>query len=215
MNSRVILMLFAALVATPVKRVPRLLPGADFGDATVAVDPQVAGISWLGVFPSRVTTVRVSAEKTGKDEYRVHTNPSGAVFLVADIPRVTIGPVVTLPVGVPLDHEHRQIDLRLGNRMYAIRLAGDDPAYCDSVITLESNGRSQTLLEPAMRNENDSCDEPEFRVEWSGDVDHDGQLDLLVKFSYQHSVYPYQLLLSSAAKGNDLVAEAARHEDLE
>lgn len=40
------------------------------------------------------------------------------------------------------------------------------------------------------------CDGPHFWLEWAGDLDGDGRLDLLVTFSDKYSAHPRQLLLS-------------------
>ena len=52
-------------------------------------------------------------------------------------------------------------------------------------------------------------DEPHFYVEWAGDLDRDGRLDLVVNLSNKYSVHPHRLLLSTRAKKSELVGEAA------
>jgi hypothetical protein len=52
-------------------------------------------------------------------------------------------------------------------------------------------------------------DDPHFYVEWAGDLDRDGRLDLVVNFSRKYSIHPHRLLLSTKAKKGQLVGEAA------
>jgi hypothetical protein len=86
------------------------------------------------------------------------------------------------------------------------------------VITLTQGGRSQKLFdatEPGATRDPASvvsCDEPHFEIHWAGDLDRDGLLDMLVTFSHKYSYHPRQLLLSSAARSGQLVAEVGRYE---
>jgi hypothetical protein len=53
------------------------------------------------------------------------------------------------------------------------------------------------------------ADDPHYFVEWAGDLDRDGKLDLVVNLSRKYSLHPYRLLLSSKSKATQLVGEAA------
>ena len=52
-------------------------------------------------------------------------------------------------------------------------------------------------------------DDPHYFVEWAGDLDRDGKLDLIVNLHRKYSWHPYRLLLSSKASALQLVGEAA------
>jgi hypothetical protein len=52
-------------------------------------------------------------------------------------------------------------------------------------------------------------DDPHFYIEWAGDLDGDGKLDLVVNLSRKYSVHPHRLLLSSKASPTELVREVA------
>jgi hypothetical protein len=86
------------------------------------------------------------------------------------------------------------------------------------VITLIQGDRKQKLFdaaEPGTTNDPAlvlSCDEPHFTVHWAGDLDRDGQLDMVASFSRKYSYHPNQLFLSSGAKSGELVAEVARYD---
>jgi hypothetical protein len=56
---------------------------------------------------------------------------------------------------------------------------------------------------------NDHPDEPHLEVDWAGDVDRDGKLDLVVTFSSKYSMLPHTLLLSSKARPGQLIGVAA------
>jgi len=71
-------------------------------------------------------------------------------------------------------------------------------------VILESGGRSQLLAE------SDSTDLAGY-VLWSGDLDHDGEIDLVVDLSDHYNMSVPTLLLSSEAIGADLVAAVATH----
>ena len=53
------------------------------------------------------------------------------------------------------------------------------------------------------------ADGPHFQIEWAGDLDRDGRLDLVVNLSRKYSHHPYRLLLSTKASAVEIVGEAA------
>ena len=53
------------------------------------------------------------------------------------------------------------------------------------------------------------ADDPHFDIEWAGDLDADGKLDLIVNLSRKYRRNPHRLLLSSKASGTQLVGQAA------
>lgn len=71
-------------------------------------------------------------------------------------------------------------------------------------VLLERGGHSQILAE------SDSTDLIGY-VLWSGDLDRDGEIDLVVDLSDHYNMSVPTLLLSSEAIGSDLVAAVATH----
>ena len=188
--------------------------------------------TWLGLFitdsgsgekghASRLEATQVSfvAQTTSSGVvYRIVTIPPGAALLISGVPRLSAGPAVTLGRSITLWADERETEFSLDNRVYRIRLEFKEPDYCDAVITLTSGGRTQKLFdakEPGATRDPAlvvACDDPHFNIHWAGDLDRDGRLDLLVTFSHKYSYFPNQLLLSSAARSGDLVAEVGRYE---
>jgi hypothetical protein len=97
------------------------------------------------------------------------------------------------------------LNMTLGERKYQLALRGSREDLADAKVILSEGHRSQVLY-----STDGSVDEPHFDVNWAGDLDGDGLLDLVVNLSRKYSVHPYRLLLSSAASGDELVAEVAR-----
>ncbi len=177
-------------------------------------------LSWVGLYedaagasirPTRISIVR---REGASGPYRIVANPPDALFLVAAVPSVVAGPAVTAARNLPLGPDARQVEFMLGTQQAVVRWASSLADGCDATITLSIAGRIQTLfrMDPASPI---ACDEPHFRIDWAGDLDRDGRLDLLVTFSPKYSVHPRRLLLSSAASAGALVAEVAVYTHLE
>ena len=212
---------------------PAILSRDDIGDNydTAPADLR-ARPAWLGLFitdtgsdekgrASRLKATQVSFVPQTTSSgivYRIFTTPPDATLLISGVPHVSAGPAVTLGHSIRLWADERQTEFSLGNRAYRIRLEFREPDYCDAVITLTSGGRAQKLFdatEPGATRDPAlvvACDDPHFQIHWAGDLDRDGRLDLLVTFSHKYSYFPNQLLLSSAARSGDLVAEVGRYE---
>jgi hypothetical protein len=92
----------------------------------------------------------------------------------------------------------------LGNRQYRIELRSSRRYRSDAQVVLTDGERTQVLYAI-----DDQPDEPHFDVEWAGDLDGDGKLDLVVDLSRKYSWHPHRLLLSSLASWDELVGEAA------
>ena len=208
-----------------------ILSSDDIGDSYSDTPPADlrARPTWLGLFipdsgsghTSRLETTLVSfVPRTTASgiEYRIVTTPPGAAMLISGVPRLSAGPAVTLSRSIDLSADERETEFSLGNQVYRIRLEFREPNYCDAVITLTSGGRTQKLFdatEPGPTRDPAlvvACDDPHFRIHWAGDLDRDDRLDLLVTFSHKYSYFPRQLLLSSAARSGDIVAEVGRYE---
>jgi hypothetical protein len=129
-------------------------------------------------------------------------------LLMSDIPGVQPGPATTVVADeVSLWGEERRLEMRLGATAYAVALSASDPALCDATVVLTQGALAQTLYPPG--NDDFSCDAPHFSIQWAGDLDGDGRLDLVTTFSPKYSWYPRRLYLSSAAQPGALVGLVA------
>jgi hypothetical protein len=215
---------------------PVILSRGDIGDNSYDAPPAVIleRTTWLGLFieegkpdqqtrESHLAVTRVSfvlRKEPGPTVYRLVTTPPGAELLLSGVPRLSAGAAITVSQDIDLGGNKREAEFRVGRRRYRIRLDSSEPNYCDAVITLSlaQGSRTQRLFDAAgPGTTNDpalvvSCDEPHFTVHWAGDLDRDGQLDMLVTFSHKYSYHPRQLFLSSGARSGELVAEVARYE---
>jgi hypothetical protein len=198
---------------------PIILLSDDIGDSYYAEAPGnlKAATDWLGLYvgatSSRVEPVRanlVPRREKSQTSYSIITNPPKATVLFSGIPLLSPGPAVTVAEYIDLGFEKREAELFLGLQVYKIRLHSNNADLCDAVITLSNNNRIQMLFQPNIDSPF-TCDEPHFRIHWAGDIDRDGRLDLLVTFSPKYSVFPRQLLLSSAASKDELVSEVATY----
>jgi hypothetical protein len=97
--------------------------------------------------------------------------------------------------------------ITLGDRRYDLRVWSSRLDLADAQVVLTDGRRTQVLYSTG-----GFVDEPHFEVEWAGDVDGDGELDLVVNLSGKYSWHPHVLLLSSMASGDEIVREAARLE---
>ena len=132
-------------------------------------------------------------------------------LLVAGVPGVRIGPATTaIEPETSLWSDERRLEIALGDGRYALELVGTDPELCDATITLVQGTVTQTLYPPG--DDVFACDAPHFSVQWAGDLDGDGRLDLVTTFSPKYSWYPRRLYLSSAAAPGDLVGLVATTE---
>ena len=229
-----LMMVVAVMLIGLLQAGPVILSGDDIGDNYYDAPPTVIleRTTWLGLFieegkPDRktrkshlaVTRVSFALQKEpGPTSYRLVTTPRGAELLLSGVPRLSAGAVITVNQDLDLGGQKREAELWLGRRQYRIRLDSKEPNYCDAVITLTHDGRRQKLFDAAgPGTTNDpalvlSCDVPHFTVHWAGDLDRDGQLDMLVTFSHKYSYHPRQLFLSSGARSGELVAEVARYD---
>jgi hypothetical protein len=101
-------------------------------------------------------------------------------------------------------HHQGPLSISLGTRRYELRVVAKDATLADALVILMHEGRTQVLY-----SADGFADDPHFRIIWAGDLDRDGKLDLVVNLHRKYSVHPYRLLLSTVARGADLVGEAA------
>jgi hypothetical protein len=130
------------------------------------------------------------------------------LLLLADVPRVEVGAATTVvEFEQNLDPSAPTLEIPLGGTTYRVELRATDPMRCDATVTLTDGGTSQTLYVPD--GQPFDCDEPHFSIQWAGDLDGDGGLDLITTFSPKYSWYPRRLYLSSAAGSGELVGLVA------
>jgi hypothetical protein len=134
--------------------------------------------------------------------------PESMRLLVAGVPGVRVGSATTALEGeASLSVEERRLEIALGDARYTLQLGGSDAELCDATVTLVQGSVTQTLYPPG--GDTYSCDAPHFSVQWAGDLDGDGRLDLVTTFSPKYSWYPRQLHLSSGAGPGELVGLVA------
>jgi hypothetical protein len=120
-------------------------------------------------------------------------------LLLAEVPGVRLGPATTLvEYEASLTSDEPRLDMTLGDATYQLALRSTDPALCDAAVTLTQGGTTQMLYLP--EGQAFDCDAPHFSVQWAGDLDGDGRLDLVTTFSPKYSWYPRRLYLSSSAR---------------
>ena len=175
----------------------------------------VEGRSWLGLWVlddgSRLEPVKVRWTGSIGIEDSVFTlsvEPKSPTFIVADVPQLLAGPTTSLSHYEQSLSPGSPLNFVMGAHSYRVELSGTAPLMCDAAVTVSDGTVSQDLYFPD--EEFVSCDEPHFSVQWVGDLDGDGKLDLLVTFSPKYSYYPRRLFLSTAAQDGDLVGLVAR-----
>jgi hypothetical protein len=173
------------------------------------------GDDWLGwtydgdaLVPVTIIVRDLPKERNGPDE--------DAEVTVESIPEVPFAmrciPVPTAYIrsaGV-VNHDliySGPLRIPLGDRRYDLRVRGSSQDLADAQVVLTDGRRTQVLY-----STDGFVDDPHFEVNWAGDLDGDGELDLVVNLSRKYSWHPHVLLLSSMASGDELVGEAARLE---
>jgi hypothetical protein len=178
------------------------------------------GPGWIGWSHSASTLrpVRLNVEDLPKqqpdddDEVTVESVPD-VDYAIRCIPSVKPGPIAigrrhtdNLPVlnESLTSPDTRRLGITLGDRKYEVRLESKEESLADARIVL-SDGRQTQVLYSA----DGFADDPHFDIQWAGDLDRDGRLDLIVNLERKYSVHPIQLLLSSRAARGQLVGLAA------
>lgn len=217
------LMLLLAVASTPAQKDCKaqfapLATGSHSGDSRVpfwrrSEAGEWGGPGWLGWTSEgdRLAAVQMTVRDRPKDsaaddDVTVISAPT-VRYAVRCIPRLSAGPIRSLNLAKrDLDHEG-PLSLSVGSRRYDLRLQStrDDRADAQVVLT---DGRTTQVLYSA----DGFTDEPHYFIEWAGDLDRDGRLDLVVNLSRKYSWHPYRLLLSSAAAPGQLVADVALFE---
>ncbi len=178
------------------------------------------GDGWIGwsrdesiLKPVRLTIASVPKAQTDDDDEVTVEHVPKVDYAVRCIPIVRPGPV---PVGrrhidnLPvlneslLIGESRRLGITLGDRKYELRLESTKESLHDARVVFTDGRQTQVLY-----SGEGAVDEPHYDIEWAGDLDRDGRLDLIVNLNSKYSLHPYQLFLSSRAPPGQLVGLVA------
>jgi len=172
-----------------------------------------AGRNWIGwtYQSTRLVSVelivRPLADKDDvfeEDRVTVEWRPNNVSFAVRCMATVRAGRMESAPV---VNHELQYsgpLEIALGRRRYTVRLERLREDLADARVILSDGTVRQVLY-----STDGFVDDPHFFVEWAGDLDRDGRLDLVVNLSRKYSVHSHRLLLSTKASTAELVGEAA------
>lgn len=169
------------------------------------------GTGWLGwsrgadtLQPVRLV-VRDRPKRFPEDEDAVTVESLPDVtWAVRCIPGLRAGKIHDAHVVSHDLHYQGPLDISLGKRRYQVHVQAKAPSLADAKVILAHGGRTQVLY-----SADGFADDPHFDIEWAGDLDADGKLDLIVNLSRKYSEHPHRLLLSSKASGTQLVGQAA------
>ena len=153
--------------------------------------------------------VRSRPPDEGHDESFVTVESAPRVtFAVRCVKGLRAGPIqrATSETAISL-LSNRSGRLAIGRRQYQLRLESVEPSLADAKVILTDGSRTQVLY-----SADGFADDPHFDIVWTGDLDGDGRLDLVVNLSRKYSEHPYRLLLSTRAAAGQLVGDAARFE---
>ena len=169
------------------------------------------GDGWLGwtwssgtLQPVRlIVTDRPNDDDHDEDQVTIESIPDVA-FAVRCVPGLRAGRIQPTRVMNDSLDPKRALNIALGSRRYELRLESARTDLFDAQVVLTDGSRTQVLYAA-----DGFADEPHFDIQWAGDLDRDGKLDLVVNLNRKYSVHPYRLILSSKASGSPLVGEAA------
>lgn len=211
------------LQATPIPDAkPRLIETGEFHDGEVQVR---TGETWLGLFvspkSSELAEVRVKispvrdAEKSnsGRSDQEVTvSDPRVPVFLVKNCPSLQPSRVQTVfSQNLQLSNQ-TDISLKLNDLTYRLHVRTADTSEGmfisnpDAQLILSLPGRKQVLY--ALKGHK-TIQNPVWSLNWAGDIDGDGRLDLYVTVTDHYNIAEKRLYLSSPARGIRLVKNVA------
>jgi len=170
------------------------------------------GEGWLGWTGNSADTlrpvrliVRDRPKDRGDDEKEVSVDsPPDVRFAVRCIPNLRAGRIRTTSINEESLKPNLPLKVSLGSRRYELRLQSTREDLYDAQVVLSYGQQTQVLY-----SADGFADEPHFDIVWTGDLDRDGKLDLIVNLERKYSWHPYRLLLSSKAVGTELVGQAA------
>jgi hypothetical protein len=143
----------------------------------------------------------------GDEEYVTVQSQPDVTFAARCIPQLRAGPIVPAGITNWSLQSDGALSVTLGRRKYQVYIESAQTDRADARIVFTEGGRRQVLY-----SADGFVDEPHYDVIWAGDLDRDGQLDLVVNLHRKYSWHPYRLLLSSLASKGQLVGDAALFE---
>ena len=143
----------------------------------------------------------------GDEAYVTVQSQPNVTFAVRCIRQLSTGPIVSARIANWSLQSDGPFRVTLGRQEYQVYIESARADQADAQIVLTEGGRRQVLY-----SADGFVDEPHYDVVWAGDLDRDGQLDLVVNLHRKYSWHPYRLLLSSMATKQQLVGDAALFE---
>lgn len=173
---------------------------------------------WMGLFKDGdkfvVRSTRLRVKKIANpDLYDLEvtaTRKGDAVFLFRDLPNIKES---VIPTAFLVNDDADEIlkpgtrELNFNGIHYALILenpTSDEYPGKGSTLTLVADGKEQTL-----RYLPDGCNDCSWTLLWAGDLDADGNLDLLMDLADHYNVEDRVLFLSSKADADKLVKFSA------
>jgi hypothetical protein len=172
------------------------------------------GAGWLGWFwdGDQLRAVELDVRDrpndfAGDEEYVTVQSQPDVTFAVRCLPQLRTGPIVSARIANWSLQSDGPLSVTLARREYQLYIESARSDQADAQIVFTEGGRRQVLY-----SADGFTDEPHYDVVWAGDLDRDGQLDLIVNLHRKYSWHPYRLLLSSLASKGQLVGDAALFE---
>jgi len=171
------------------------------------------GAGWLGwtwdsdtLQPVELIVRDRPKDSPDDDSVTVESVPD-VTFAVRCLSALTAGPIrTTTIVNRSLQYDGPLI-MTFATRQYGLYLESSREDLSDAQVIFTDGRRKQVLY-----SADGFTDDPHYEVVWAGDLDGDGQLDLIVNLHRKYSWQPYRLLLSSLASKGQLVGDAALFE---
>ncbi|GAB2951417.1 hypothetical protein GCM10027048_15500 [Hymenobacter coalescens] len=209
--------------------VGQVLQTGDFHDGEIP--PDAARRHWLGLFRgaegyylagTAVRTARTfdvvqddEGQQTGWKVSLPDTNRS-CLLLLAGLRQLASGPVDSAAVGSGPLEPGKPVHFRLGGVRYTLTARCDYAAY----VPDDQNRRNYKLYLASSRRPGveqllaaaPQLDDAMITLLWAGDLDHDGQADLILDTAPHYNASRLSLYLSSLAAGSELVKFVGLHE---
>ena len=168
------------------------------------------GDGWIGwnilgesLEPVRLTIKDRPKEDNDDDAYLTVEKDRDVTYAVRCMPALRPGRIHNAGIANHSLGYRGPLKIALGKAHYTLRLQATDEHFIDAKVILTDGRQTQVLY-----STDGFVDDPHFDIEWAGDLDRDGRLDLVVNLSRKYSIHPHRLLLSSRAKRGQLVGEA-------
>lgn len=160
---------------------------------------------WFGFYGDTLRVASVRAIPTPPIDsttfpatFGLHVTPSHPSVLVRNIPGLKPGKIKDIfPDGVPALEAEKSLGLSLENRNYSLTLTSTNKDTMGYRVVLRQGSIEQVLYSET------EADEPLFFLVWAGDLNGDGELDLITNFSPKYSMFKYVVWLSGRTSKQD------------